>query len=71
MDYLPRHLHWDFLVKMPSDIMKVNVKLTGVFGKPVVTPVFGSGSADSTGGVKATAIETVKETATKQLMKER
>jgi hypothetical protein len=56
-----------FSVKMPSDIMKVNVKLTGVFGKPVVTPVFGSGSVDSTGGMKASAIETVRETATKAI----
>ncbi len=42
----------------PADIMKVNVRLTGVFGKPVVTPVFGSGSAEGTAG---TAKETVKQ----------
>ena len=53
-----------FSVKMPSEVMKVNVKLTGVFGKPVVTPVFGTGS-DSTGGMKASAAATVRETATK------
>lgn len=42
----------------PADVMKVNVKLTGVFGKPVVTPVFGSGSSEGTAG---TAKETVKQ----------
>ena len=33
-----------FSFKMPSDVMKINVKLTGVFGKPVLTPVFGTGT---------------------------
>ncbi len=57
-----------FAVKMPSDVMKINVKLSGIFGKPVVTPVFGTGSsADSTGGIKASAAEAVKETATKAI----
>jgi hypothetical protein len=42
----------------PSDIMKVNVRLTGVFGKPVVTPVFGDGSGTTAGG---TAKESVKQ----------
>ncbi len=32
----------------PADVMKINVRLTGVFGKPVVTPVFGSGSSGGT-----------------------
>jgi hypothetical protein len=34
----------------PSDILKVNVKLTGVFGKPVVTPVIGNSSSTGTSG---------------------
>jgi hypothetical protein len=42
----------------PADVLKVNVKLTGVFGKPVVTPVFGSGSGEGSAG---TAKETVKQ----------
>ena len=42
----------------PSEIMKVNVRLTGVFGKPVVTPVFGDGSGTVAGG---TAKESVKQ----------
>jgi vacuolar-type H+-ATPase subunit H len=42
----------------PADVMKVNVKLTGVFGKPVVIPVFGSGSSEGTAG---TTKETVKQ----------
>jgi vacuolar-type H+-ATPase subunit H len=42
----------------PSDIIKVNVRLTGVFGKPVVTPVFGDGSGTATGG---TVKESVKQ----------
>jgi len=44
----------------PSDIMKVNVKVTGVFGKPVITPVFGSGQED--GGTGSAGSGTVKET---------
>ncbi len=34
----------------PAEIMKINVRITGVFGKPVVTPVFGSGEGESTAG---------------------
>ena len=45
----------------PSDVLKVNVSLTGVFGKPVITPVFGGGSGESTSGITGTAKETVKQ----------
>ncbi len=38
----------------PAEIMKVNVRLTGVFGKPVVTPVFGSGSDGAASGTAKT-----------------
>ena len=43
----------------PSDIIKVNVKITGTFLKPLVTPVFGSTTSDST-GTAATIKETVR-----------
>jgi hypothetical protein len=46
----------------PAEIMKINVRVTGVFGKPVVTPVFGSGEGENTSGLKEAARETAKET---------
>jgi hypothetical protein len=46
----------------PADILKVNVKITGVFGKPVVMPVFGSSTGETSSGLKETAKETVKQT---------
>jgi hypothetical protein len=45
-----------------SDIIKVNVKVTGTFTKPVIAPMFGNSSGDNTGGAKAAATEAVKET---------
>ena len=45
----------------PSDILKVNVKVTGTFSDPKVAPFFGSTSGSSTGGVKEAAKETVKQ----------
>ncbi len=51
----------------PSEILKVNVKVTGVFGKPIVTPDFSGASGESSGGVKAVAKEVVKETVDKQI----
>ncbi len=45
----------------PSDLIKVNVKVTGTFLKPVVKPFFGTTSSDSTKGIRETAKETVKE----------
>lgn len=46
----------------PADVLKVNVKVTGTFSKPVVAPFFGSTTGESTGGVKAAAQEAVKQT---------
>ncbi|HBC78075.1 MAG TPA: hypothetical protein DCZ51_05570 [Bacteroidales bacterium] len=45
----------------PADVIKVNVKVTGTFLKPLVTPFFGNASSDSTRGIRETAKETVKE----------
>jgi len=44
-----------------SDVLKVNVKVTGTFTKPVVAPVFGNTTGESTEGAKAAAQEAVKE----------
>ncbi len=44
----------------PADLIKVNVKVTGTFLKPVITPFFGSAPTDSTGGIKAVK-ETVRQ----------
>jgi hypothetical protein len=43
----------------PSELIKVNVKVTGTFLKPVVKPFFGD-SPDSTKSIKETAKETIK-----------
>jgi hypothetical protein len=49
------------IVFKPSDLIKVNVKVTGTFLKPIVTPFFGNAPSDSTKGIKETVKETVKE----------
>jgi hypothetical protein len=57
----------------PAEVLKVNVKVTGVFGKPVVMPFFGSGSGESSGTAKETVKQTITETVDKgkeQLRKE-
>jgi len=47
----------------PSETLKVNLKVTGTFSKPVIAPFFGSGSETGAGGgAKAAAKETVKQT---------
>ncbi len=46
----------------PADIIKVNVKVTGTFSKPVVAPFFGSTPDESTGEAKAAAKDAVKQT---------
>ncbi|MEI8226575.1 MAG: AsmA-like C-terminal region-containing protein, partial [Bacteroidota bacterium] len=46
----------------PSDILKINIKVTGTFSKPVVAPFFGSTTGENTGGVKEAAKELVKQT---------
>jgi len=45
-----------------ADVLKVNVKVTGTFSKPLVAPFFGSNSGESSGGTKAAVQETVKQT---------
>ncbi len=45
----------------PADLIKVNVKVTGTFLKPVVTPFFGNTPSDSTKGIKEAAKEKIKE----------
>jgi hypothetical protein len=45
----------------PSDVIKVNVKVSGTFLKPVVMPFFGNAPADSTPSVKETVKEAVRE----------
>jgi hypothetical protein len=47
----------------PSETLKVNLKVTGTFTKPEITPFFGSGTNESAGsGTKAAAKEVVKQT---------
>jgi vacuolar-type H+-ATPase subunit H len=46
----------------PSDILKVNIKVTGTFTKPIVAPFFGSTGDEATGGTKATVKDAVKQT---------
>lgn len=45
----------------PADILKINVKVAGVFGKPVVTPLFGSTSGEAATGVAAPVKEVAKQ----------
>ncbi len=51
----------------PADIIKVNVKVTGTFLKPIVTPFFGSNPPDSMVSIKETVKETIKETVGEEL----
>jgi hypothetical protein len=44
-----------------SDVLKVNVKVTGTFSKPVVAPLFGSGSGEASGSAKSAVQESVKQ----------
>ena len=46
----------------PSEVLKVNLKVTGTFTKPVVAPFFGGTTGESTGGAKAAVKEVVKQT---------
>ncbi len=45
----------------PADILKINVKVAGVFGKPVVTPLFGSTSGEAATGAAAPVKEVAKQ----------
>jgi len=53
----------------PADIIKVNVKVTGTFLKPLVAPFFGSNPPDSTASIKESVKETIKETVGEELDK--
>ncbi len=46
----------------PSDVLKVNLKVTGTFTKPLVAPFFGGTAGESTGGAKTAVKEVVKQT---------
>lgn len=39
----------------PADVLKVNLKVTGTFSKPLVAPFFGSTSGDNTGATNTTS----------------
>lgn len=48
----------------PAELIKINVKITGTFTKPVVTPFFGSAPSDNAEpGTKASVKETIKQVA--------
>lgn len=53
------------VVYKPSDIIKVNVRIKGVVGKPVLTPDFGAGGGEGAPTLKETVKETVKQTVDK------
>jgi hypothetical protein len=46
----------------PADILKINVKVSGTFTKPVVAPYFGSTTGSGPVPVQETAKETIKQT---------
>ena len=47
----------------PSETIRVNLKVSGTFDKPVIAPFFGSDSGESSeGGIKATVKEVAKQT---------
>jgi vacuolar-type H+-ATPase subunit H len=46
----------------PVDVLKVNVKVSGTFSKPIVAPFFGSTSGENAGAGKSAAQGAVKQT---------
>ena len=46
----------------PADVLKINVKVTGTFSKPLVAPFFGNSTGESSGGTKSAVQETAKQT---------
>ena len=49
----------------PSETLRINLKVSGTFTQPVITPVFGDGSGEgASAGIKETVKETVKQTVT-------
>jgi hypothetical protein len=55
----------------PSEVIKVNLKVTGTYKKPVVAPFFGSSAGTAVSGKESVVKETVKETADKAKEKAR
>jgi hypothetical protein len=51
----------------PSEVLKVNLKVTGTAGKPVIMPFFGAGGGESTGGTKAAVKDVAKQTIDKTI----
>jgi hypothetical protein len=51
----------------PSELIKINVRVTGTFLKPVITPFTGNTPPDSTQNIKATTGAAIKELAGKGL----
>lgn len=45
----------------PAEIMKINVKVTGTFGKPVITPFFGETPVEGGAGLKQEAAEAARQ----------
>ncbi len=45
----------------PADLIKVNVKITGTFLKPAITPFFGNNPPESASGITQTARESVNQ----------
>lgn len=45
-----------------ADVLKINVKVTGTFNKPVVAPLFGNSEGANGGGGKSAGQEAVKQT---------
>lgn len=50
-----------------SDVLKVNVKVTGTFSKPVVAPLFGSTAGETAGNAKSAVQESVKQVTDKAI----
>jgi len=50
-----------------SDVLKINVKVTGTFSKPVVAPLFGSTSGEAAGNAKSAVQESVKQVTDKAI----
>ena len=46
----------------PSEIIKVNLQVTGTFTKPLISPFFGKTAGESTTGAKAAATEAIRQT---------
>jgi hypothetical protein len=48
----------------PSDIIKVNLRVSGTFANPQVAPVFGDGAGGGSGGIRETVTEAARQTVT-------